>query len=448
MNYQEENNFLLNSFLQRTFFNGWTKKDDSRYENFRRIEFILNAKCNLNCTYCYYTKYGDQLYPKKISQPKDILRNLGMLLDWLIDNGYAPDIDLFSGEPLFQEVGFDALQMILDKFSSAERRPKNIVIPTNYTFILTERLVEKVEKLLEHSRNVGIPIILSASFDGKFCEANRPFKNGEEKRDGKYYDRCFEFNKKYKFGFHPMIYSHLIERWEDNFLWFQEKFEEFGIPFSNIYLLEVRNVEWADEEILDYMDFLEFLIDWTFKNPCKGSTNNYLDFLFRRRGYNILSNCLTTIGRGLGCSLQSCLYVRLGDLAIVPCHRQSYSQFIVGNFVKEDSRITGIEARNPELAIGEVAFDSKTQPQCEACTIKYLCQGQCLGSMYEVTGDLFSPIPTVCKLEHAKVKAMMRTYKRLGIYEVIFSRLNREKQTCLDILEKGAYDGQERQKSI
>ncbi|GAI05625.1 unnamed protein product, partial [marine sediment metagenome] len=151
MNYQKENDALYNSFLNRTFFNGWTKKDDSRYENFRRIEFILNAKCNLDCKYCYYTKYGDQLYPKKISQPTDILRNLEMLLDWLIQNGYAPDIDFFSGEPFFQKVGFDALQMILDKFSSAGRKPKNIVIPTNYTFILIDRLVEKVEKLLKDS---------------------------------------------------------------------------------------------------------------------------------------------------------------------------------------------------------------------------------------------------------------------------------------------------------
>jgi len=444
MNYQKENNALFESFLGHTFFQGWTKKDDERYENFRRIEFILNSRCNLNCKYCYYARFGKELYPDKISQSEKILRNLGMLLDWLIANEYAPDIDFFSGEPLFQKVGFDALQMIFDKFSSAGRKPKDIVIPTNYTFILTDKLVEKVEKFLKDSRDLGIPVILSASFDGKFCEANRPFKKGEEKRDEEYYDRCFEFNKKHKFGFHPMIYSGLIEKWKDNFLWFQENFEKFGIPFSNIYLLEVRNAEWADKQIHSYMDFLEFLIDWTFKNPCKSSINNYLDFVFRRRGYNILSNCLTTIGRGLGCSLQSCLYVRLGDLAIVPCHRQSYSEFISGKFIVEDTKITGIEAKDPELAIGEVAFDSKTQPQCEICTIKYLCQGQCLGAMYETTGDLFSPIPTVCKLEHAKVVAIMRAYKKLGIYEVIFNRLSKQKQISLDFLERMASDGQKR----
>lgn len=436
MNYQEENNALFNSFLEHTFLKGWTDKDNERYENFRRIEFILNSRCNLNCKYCYYTKFGDKLYPKEISQSDRILHNLELLLDWLIKNSYAPDVDFFSGEPLFQKVGFDALEMILDKFSKAKKKPKNIVIPTNYTFISSDELTEKVEKLLRDSQGVGIPTILSASFDGKFCEANRPWKSGDETRDNGYYDDCFRFNARHRFGFHPMIYSHLIEKWEDNFLWFQEKFEKFGIPFSNIYLLEVRNVEWTDKQIRDYMDFIRFLIEWTLEVPCKGVVGNYLDFLFKRRGYNILNNCLTTIGRGLGCSLQSCLYVRLGDLAIVPCHRQSYSQFILGKFVVEDSKIKGIEAKNPELAIGEVAFDSKTMPQCETCAIKYLCQGQCLGSMYETTGDLFSPIPTVCRLEHAKIASMIKTYKRLGIYEPIFDRLNPDKQASLRLVEK------------
>jgi len=436
MNHQQENNALFNSFLEHTFFKGWTNKDDKRYENFRRIEFILNSRCNLNCKYCYIARFGEELYSRKISRPKDILHNLEMLLDWLIVKGYAPDIDFFSGEPFSQKVGFDALKLILDKFSNTERKPKNILIPTNYTFILSDRLTEKVEQLLRDSRNVGIPILLSASFDGKFCEANRPFKKAKERRDDKYYDKCFRFNRRYRFGFHPMVYSDLIEKWTDNFLWFQSKFTEFDIPFSNIYLLEVRNVEWTDKQIRDYMDFIKFLIKWTFEVPCKGVVGNYLDFLFRRRGYNILSNCLTSIGRGLGCSLQSCLYVRLGDLAIVPCHRQSYSQFILGKFVVKDDKIVGIEAKNPELAIGEIAFDFKTQPQCEVCMIKYLCQGQCLGSMYEITGDLFSPIPTVCKLEHAKIASMIKVYKKLGVYETIFDRLNPNKQASLRLVEK------------
>jgi len=434
--HQKQNDELLNSFLGRTFFAAWENEEDPRYENFRRIELQLNTHCDLKCKYCYYNKFGEELYPESISKSKDILSNLSILLNWLIDNNYAPGIDFFSGEPLTQKVGFDALRMILDKFVLVKKKPKVVVIPTNYMFLLKKNLTKKVEDLIKDSRDIAMPIVLSASFDGKYCEENRPLKHPNpilgDRRGDKFYDKCFAFGKKYRFGFHPMVYSNLIENWIKNFLWFQEKFKKFSIPFSNLYLLEVRNSEWSEKQIKDYMDFIDFLIKWTFANPCKKDINNYLNFLFKGRGYNILSNCLTTVGRGLGCSLQSCLYVRLGDLAIVPCHRQSYKQFVLGKFDVKDNKVASIKALNTELAIAEVTFDFKTQPQCEQCMIKNICQGQCLGAMYEVTGDPFSPIPSVCKLERAKIVAMIKVYQDLKIFGVILNSVNEKKKIALE----------------
>jgi len=49
-------------------------------------------------------------------------------------------------------------------------------------------------------------------------------------------------------GFHPMIYSNKIEYWIDNFLWFQKMFYKYGINPFNVYLLEVRNVEWLPQQ--------------------------------------------------------------------------------------------------------------------------------------------------------------------------------------------------------
>ncbi len=430
--YQKENNKLVNSFLNHTFFKGW--KED--LVNFEQLEIFLNTSCNLKCKYCYVANYGEELYPIEIQSPKILLRNLSLFLDWLIRKGYYPKIEIFGGEPFSQELGFKALELILNKFKSVKNRPKSIVIPTNYTFLLSPEKTKRVEELIQASRELEMPIILSASFDGKYCEKNRPFKTGKEKRNNEYYERVFAFNKKYCYGFHPMIYSVLIENWQKNFLWFQKNFKKFNIPFFNIYLLEVRNVEWSKKQIKEFMRFIEFLIEWTYYFPCQKNKGNFLDFVFNKKGYNILHSPLTTVGRGIGCSLQSTFHLRLGDLTFIPCHRTSYSPFELGRFIVKNGRIIGIESKNPELLIGSITFDIKTAPICESCPLKYLCSGGCLGAQYETTGDLFSPIPTVCQLEHAKILTMIKTYKRLGIYDRIFEKLNKDKKVSLNLLEE------------
>ena len=435
MNYKKENDRLINSFLNRTFFRTWENQKEG-LENFRSIEFFLNTKCNLKCTYCYLANYGKGLYPPEFQDDKKVLLNVGMLLDWLLENNFAPRIEFFAGEPLVQKIGFQALEMILDKFKDAKNKPESITIPTNYTFILSKTLIEKVEDLLKKSREVGVPIFLSASLDGKYCEKNRPFRGGGiEPRDDKYYDKVFSFNKKWNFMYHPMVYSEHIEDWKDNFLWFQKMFRKHDVPWHYIYLLEVRNREWSKEQILKFAEFIDFLIKWTFSNPCHKNPSEFLNFLFKD-GFNILRSPLTTIGRGLGCSIQAGLYVRLGDLAIVPCHRTSYEPFVQGRFIVKNGKITGIRANNPELMIGIMSMAGKTQPMCESCLLKHLCALGCLGSQFETTGDLFSPIPTVCQLEHAKIMAMVKAYQDLGIFDFICNNIGPEKERALRYIEE------------
>jgi len=444
--FQQENDQLMNSFLERTYFNAWKNPNSPSAVNFDRLEIFLTSRCNLRCKYCYLANFGESLYPPEVAGYSTVMRNLGILCDWLVENKMYPRIDFFSGEPLTQKLGRDALSLILDKFSKTSKRPSLICIPTNFTFLMDDRLTQWVEELIERGKSLGVRLSLSASFDGKFCESNRPLRSGKDFRDDKFYDKCFEFAARHKFGFHPMIYSEKIERWKENFLWFQHNFRRFGIPFDSIYLLEVRNVEWDDAQIREYMDFVRFLIRWTFEVPCESDKKKFLTFLFDRRGYNLLSAPLSTIGRGIGCSLQSCLYVRVGDLAIVPCHRTSYPQNTLAKFVVKNGKIVGLESKNVELLIGTITYSMFSQPQCESCTIKYLCQGQCPGSMLEVTGDMFSPIPTVCKLYHAKIMSMIQGFKEIGVYGVIKNRINEKKVYSLEYMERlmEELDGRER----
>lgn len=437
--YQEENNKLLNSFFGRTFFKGWKDHSLKECENFRSLEIFYNDKCNLACTYCYLYHSGAELYPQKIQDRGEISKNIRMFLDWMNENDYVPHhIELFSGEVFVQDGAREVLHMLLDNWAGKEKKPEVIVVPTNFTFLLSDPLTGKVEELLEKSRSVGIPIGLSASFDGKYCEANRPFKNGRELRDDAYYDKAFTFAKKWGTGFHPMVYSHHIEDWKKNWLWFQENFQKHRLPWKNIYLLEVRNVEWTSEQMKNLGEFIEFLIKWTFQYPCGNDPDAFIKFLFDG-GYNILRNPLTTIGRGLGCSIQSAFVLRAGDLSIVPCHRTSYDPLLYGKMKVEEGQITGIEAKNVDLMDAVYSFDASTQPYCEQCLLKPLCSFGCLGSQLEVTGDLFTPIPTVCELEHVKIGAMIKAYKDIGVWERILSRVTAQKRYSLRRMEKMMY---------
>ena len=428
--YQKENDGMINSFLGRTFFEAWKHPEDDRLLNFQSLELILNYKCDLGCKYCYVHRFGDELYPPEIQDSQTILSNAELVLDWLARNGYHPSkIELFSGEPLIQPLAFQVLDRVLDRIRGSQTR---IVIPTNFTFLLNDALTKRVEAHLQLSKDQGNPIFLSASIDGKYCETNRPFLDGRpDPRDDAYYEKAFAFVKKWNLGFHPMLYSERIEYWKRNFLWFQEMFKKYKLPWYHLYLLEVRNAEWSVPQILEYGRFVEFLIKWCY-DKCGRNFSRYREFLFRHRGFNMLANPLSTVGRGIGCSIQATFAVRLGDLSIVPCHRTSYKPFILGKMRVEGGRITGIEALNPELWIALVSVDGNCLPYCEQCMIKSLCPKGCFGSQLEINGDLFEPIPTVCMLMHEKIRAMVKTYEELGIYSSILASVNEDKRQALE----------------
>jgi len=453
MTYQQENDALIRSFMDRTFYRAFKEGPDTKLENFRAIEFIINYECNLACKYCYVNRYGSDLYPSELwHDDKRIKRNTDMVLNWFLREGMDPKIEIFSGEPLVQEIAYWAVNRILDIVGHVNKGP--IVIPTNYTFILSDELTKKVDDLITKGAGLGMPVSLSASVDGKYCERNRPFasnvasaemnekrewtwtyKDNLDPRDDAFYDKVFAFAASHGYGFHPMVYSEGIEDWQENFLWFQEMFKKHNIPWTGLYLLEIRNSEWSKTQTKAFQEFVKFLIKFSWDMVGK-NRQRYMDFLFKRKGFNMLASPLTTIGRGVGCSFQSSLYLRMGDLKLAPCHRTSYDPLLLGELMIENEQITGdIATTNPELYLAGIATTQKTWPYCESCTIKSMCSGGCLGAQYETMGDMFTPIPTVCRLEHAKLIAMIEAYKEIGMYGSILGRVNEEKRATLQILD-------------
>lgn len=434
-NHRELNDELLNNFLNRTFFQSWKMTADERdrcggFINYASLELELNPTCSLHCKYCYLSKYGKELMPKESWNNKKILKNLGYLLDWLKKEKLNPRLELFSGDPLVQNVGYDVLDMILDWYDN--EAGTTLSVPTNMDFLHYE---DKTQKVLDYYKKFAekkINFYLSASVDGKFMEENRPHRSSLLKYDDAFYDKLFRFCKVTGTGFHPMVYSSGVERWKDNFLWFQDMFERYGIPWDNLYLLEVRNGEWTLDQCKELDKLIHFVGMWAW-DKLGHDKDKMIEFIFDHHGYNILSNTLSSCGRGIGCSIQSTMMLRLGDLKFSPCHRTSYDfmnagEFIIGGTsIGSKDGIIGISAINPSLFFAINAMNITMQPMCTSCAIRTFCQGGCLGSQYETTGDLFAPIPSVCRMFHWKLRATFNLFKEVGILPQVLKIINKDK---------------------
>ena len=430
MTFEQEQDKLLNSFMERTFFTAWkyperVEENPIFYGNYKQLELNLSPHCDLNCTYCYLNKHSEEFYPTEAIKTDNILKNTSMLLDWLYKNDYRPSLEFFSGDPLVQNTGHELIELVIKKAKEYGRPLSNYLsIPTNMGVLFFPDKLERLERNMAEAEKLGFKIGLSASVDGPYMEENRPSK-GKTVRDEKFYDNLFRFAKKYGIGFHPMIYSNNIEKWKDNFLWFQENFKKYELPWWNIYLLEVRNWEWSEAQAKEFYNFLYWLVHWTWEQCGKDIKS------FSRGYFNIMGAVLATTGRGIGCSIQSSLQLRVGDLTWGPCHRLMYEKFDTGYFEVKNDEIVGIKARNVETYLAINSGNTSNFPECESCALNQFCSAGCLGANYETTGDLFNTNPAVCRLEHYKAAAIFHALNDLGILSYIVSRFNEPRRNAV-----------------
>lgn len=95
----------------------------------------------------------------------------------------------------------------------------------------------------------------------------------------------------------------------------------------------------------------------------------------------------------MGCTVATDLTVRLGDLAICPCHRTAYDKYLYGYFVVENDKIVDITANNPQMAI-KVLMNNINLANfgCDQCLYNHYCLKGCCGSQIENTGDPWIPV--------------------------------------------------------
>lgn len=439
-----ENKKLIKSFLNRTFlYDMKKKKHDGLFSN---LELMLTSKCNLNCKYCYYndkTAFGEKLNPSYISTPDNILSNTDALLNWLEYNEAVPSkIELFGGEVLIQNTSFEIIEKCINFYDKFNKKG-TITIPTNMSFLKSDKKTNKIIELKKKTKSKNIGFGLSASVDGKYMDyINRPFGFSDKQHllySDEYYNKIFQFAKDYGCGFHPMIYHNNIDQWKKNFDWFQEKFEEFGLPWNNIYLLEVRNQGWTKKTVKSYMDFYKYVLDFAL-NKLDGNKDKFIKAFIlngckKYKSINKMNmfNNTGKIGRGIGCSMQTTLPVRMGDLTVSSCHRQSYDMFNGFKFLKnENNEIDDIEPLNLEYYMATISTDRINWPYCESCMINNICMSGCLGAQYEAMGDPFTPIPSVCLLEHGKVKAQIEWFVENNMFVDFLHHIDQEQAKAFE----------------
>lgn len=422
--YEKENNDLLEQILDNAFYRGFKDPTQKRYGH-ANLEMNITAACNQKCEYCYLVKYGDKIYPKEIRNEKNIIANINLLMNYFIDKKMNPgSMDIFSGEIWGTKFGNEVLQTILDGIDRGFGI-NYIMVPSNMSFLLYDTKRKAVEKYIDKYKEHGVNLTFSASVDGLILEENqRSFvdEKNNNKRTQEFYDMLFDWCKERTYCFHPMVAAVGIEHWCENYDWWQNMFRKHDLdPFQYGMYLEVRNNEWNIEKIGHYLKFLNHVIDYDYNIICSSDT----EYFFREaichnnknKGY--FPYVLLNTGDTYGCTLSTCLMIRMGDLAIGPCHRTHYEQFIFGKYNVEDGHITGVKANNVQLANMILNGNENTvMINCNKCPISFVCMKGCLGAQYEANGEILQPCASVCDMQKARVIFLYLKYKKIGFFDV------------------------------
>lgn len=433
-NYQAEETQLLKTILNYRFFNPWSYDlcDQYSLKNDANLEIYITNVCNQHCSYCYLTQFPD-LYPSDCLDQELLLHNLQLLYDWILEKDYSiPKVEFFSGEIWHTEFGWKILDLTL-QYLHKGLKFNMFLIASNFSFIFDDIARNKINYYIRAFKNCGHDLIFSCSCDGAIIEQeSRPTNNGQI-RDEKYWQTLFEFCKVHKFWFHPMISAKNVHAWIENYDWWESQCKKYNFHMKQcVNMLEVRNNDWDQQAIQSYINFLHYIITKYF-DECNHDVATYTHRILHLRdsseridpelyesGYSPMN--IGEVDSFLGCTIATDLTIRLGDLAICPCHRTAYNKYLYGKLVVQDDKIVDIDAINVNMAVKVLMSNLHTcYHGCDTCMFSLCCLRGCLGSQIENTGDPFFPNTTVCDFFKAKYAFLLSTYEQMGIIDYLRS---------------------------
>lgn len=438
--FQIEQNQVLQAYLDKIF-DYWRLEPEKRdplksnapFEMF--LEIFITSSCNQKCSYCYLTNYGDSLYPPEIRDKNLILKNLKILFDYLIEQKvHLNRVDFFSGEIWTTPFGNAVFDLTLWYLENTDLKIDSIIIPTNFSFCMTLDGMKVMDNYIRKFKAAHCLLQLSCSIDGIIVDnLNRPL-NTEKEKTFDFYSNVLSFCKKHDYGYHPMIAAANIEYQKENYdMWVKVLDEMYDgdktKTFGSVMQLEVRNDDWTDDKIIEYCKWLNYIIEKDkkhyfgndeelFRRYMLHGTTFFGRFQSSYNPYRLLPSS-DNESHLSHCTIGTMLCVRLGDLALCPCHRTAYEKFLFGKFIVKDNKIIGVEANNIPLLNSTYRSSYALKPKCDCCEFESYCLRGCLGSQYENTGDIHYPVESVCEHQKAKIIFLFEKANKLNYFQEI-----------------------------
>lgn len=427
--FELQNNQLIWDICERNYFKQWRELTGSRIGG---LEIYLLGQCVKHCEYCYLNKHGKELYPTSICNQETIIKNLKITLNWYKEQGFKNRINIFSAEWITTTLFEPVMETFYEVFSDGNRKFE-ICCPDNMAWIMDPEIYERVMFWRDKLKSIGIDLWFSCSVDGAYCDAGREQRTSEEVNA--FYKKLIGVMLENNWNAHPMISSTNIHQWINNYKWWSEIAPKSVL--DGLYMLEVRDTSWKPEDIQAYNEFQEFLLNYEIKNNwnnletdedkrqalikvmCLGKFPNG-----RFWGSHPLSICpkglfTDTHDTRPGCGFSTDFCVRMGDLSIPLCHRLSYPELLIGQFIVEDDKIVGIKAINGELMIAKSHLKIDCCPHCESCELVGICDNFCLGQSYEDSNLFIMPMRKVCIFHNAQYKYLIKRYYELGLFKFL-----------------------------
>lgn len=438
---------LLETWISKNYLpNIFSDVKNQKWQLGEGIELIIKPQCNQKCKYCYITQYGDKIYPlnERISN-EEILKRIKIILEWIIENKiFIPRYELFAGDILGDKLYYKILDVFLEAYKNVEQKQiynsqkwqrTLILLPTNGYYFRFEEHQNLIRNYSKQFYDLGFDLGFSWSTDGLYAADSRENVLENSSITQADYDKIFPFMKEMKFGIHSVIAPESIKNSIKNFDWWVEMFEKYQLDtlFKQNdkfpYYLEARNSYWTDEDINEFTKLIRHIwkkkMEWNNNDKIKMAYHCFVgdgkdNTLKRLTNYDFSSLHKASLMEedNLSCNMSSLFRINLSNMSLPICHRVTYKEVNGGNFEIKDNKIIGLIPSDGLSGYMQIKLLSpKFYPKCCVCDYRDFCIKGCLGSQYEYSGEILQPIPSVCKLEQAKINTLIELYNTDGILD-------------------------------